>query len=425
MADADFVDYEIFLKATQAIEELRRLSAEVSTFQERLTLAKEAVRKFSMDTGMSMRNTANKFAQLDEDIAKATRTSTVFGSESKAGWNQAGQAAETNANKMVRGINLINTALRVLEGILVYGALQAVVNFFGNAIKQARQLEDTLYRLGNVEKSLSMEGINISLKGMEDGITRIQKKLPIFSRNDVSQLVGTLAISTKQLGLTEKQILDLAQAVAVLNVRSEKQEDLSTTASHVLSSILTGNARGITQLGIAFTDNVMKAKAMELGFLKAGEAVSTLSENEKGITKLGIILDSTNQELGSLNDYLDTNTAKILVNKAAWEDLLATVGQGINNLIPNIAPVLEKLQESLEVGKVKKLFGGAFGSANDILNGGFAKTPLDTLISTKLYLGIKLTVDEYKRLKEVLSSLPEDKIKKLFPDPSQIKDRKE
>jgi hypothetical protein len=379
----DQVRYDILIEAKSALKALQELLRMTASNEDKIIHFSQVVIAQSKQWGVSWQQALNVYKQLNAELSKqkkanlfgpsggqnmiglsekylssvdqagrlAEETSKKFEKAGTAG-EQAGKKTQTAFQRAVSAINVVRIALGALVAMLLFNVIQAIQMTFSTAIKQATQFEETLYRLRNVEESLSLNGIEISMKGLKKGIADIQKLLPIFSKEDVSQLVGTLAISTKQLGLNEQQILDLAKAIGILNVRSEKQEDLSTTAQHVLSSILTGNARGITQLGIAFTDNVMKAKAMELGFLEAGEALSTLSENEKGLTKLGIVMDSTGGELSNIGEYLDTNSAKLQKNKAAWADLMTTLGQTILPFIPTATKFFELVNGGLGTVKV-------------------------------------------------------------------------
>lgn len=316
------------------------------------------------------------------------------------------------------GIDVIRTALGTLVAVGIFTFLNAIQKSFADASKAARELEDSLFRLGNVERILSQGGVEISMKGLKQGIQDIKKLFPIFSQEDVTQLVAQISISTKELGLTEKQIIDLSKAVAVLNIRSTEEETASQTAQKVISSLITDNARGIASLGLTFNETAMEAEGMAMGLITAKKKLSDLTNEEKAQIKFNILLKNTGGELSNVNDYLDTNTAKIKENAAAWHDFLTLIGQGINNLIPNIAPFVEKLQKAAELGNLDKLIRETgktkpgFGSDSTLIR-----------IQTKLFLGAKLTVKEYEHLKEVLSTLPDDAILKLFPDPSAIKDR--
>jgi hypothetical protein len=374
--DGEQVRYDILIEAKAAIQAMRDMMKYTSDNTVKMAEFTNQVLADSKRWGVSWQQALGVYRQLNAELSKQKK-GTLFGqtggqdlfgqtekyitSMQEAGrltddvtkkTETFGQKTESAGKRAARGVDVVRIALGAIVSMILFRAIQAVEMFFRGAIEQARQFEDTLYRLRNVEESLSMQGIEISMSGLKKGITDIQKLLPIFSKEDISQLVGTLAISTKQLGLNEQQILDLAKAIGILNIRSEKQEDISTTAQHVLSSLLTGNAKGITALGIAFTDNVMRAKAMELGFLKADEALSTLSENEKGITKLNIVLASTADETANVGEYLDTNSAKIQQNAAAWKDFQTTVGQILLPLIPVVTGFIQVLTDASQVAKV-------------------------------------------------------------------------
>jgi hypothetical protein len=335
----------------------------------RITLLGNAIQSMAARSKMSIdqvvaslrtlnASTGTKFGKLgfsDVEITKAGNAAKQTGAQlTQAG--QAGQKAghtmESAFKRAISPINALRIALGAIVAMIVFRVIQAVEQFFTQAIEQAQKFEDTLYRIANAERALSMEGVEVTLKGLKQGIIDIQKLLPIFSKEDIASLVGTLAVSTKQLKLNEQQILDLAKAIGILNIRSEKQEDIQTTAQHVLSSLLTGNAKGISALGIAFTDNTMKAEAMKQGFIEADEAVSDLTENEKGLVKLALLMQSTGQELEGIGEYMDSNSAKIQQNKAAWNDLLTTVGQVILPFIPALTTFFELIANGFQAGKV-------------------------------------------------------------------------
>ena len=392
--DTEQVRYDILIEAKQAIQNLKTIMKTTEDNTTKMQLFSVLVIDSAKKWGTSWQQALGVYRQLNAELSKSKK-GTLFGqtggqdlmggtekylqSLDDAGRlqtkvaqsaDQMGNAVESSSKRAARGIDAVRIALGVLVSMIIFRAIAAVETFFRGAIEQATQFEETLYRLRNVEESLSMQGVEITMDGLKEGIAEIQKLLPIFSKEDVSGLVGSLAISTKQLGLTEQQIIDLSRAVAILNIRSEKQEDLQTTGQHVLSSILTGNAKGISALGVAFTDNTMKAMAMKLGFLEAGEALSELSENEKGLTKLNIILESTAQETANVGEYLDSNSAKVKQNEASWKDLQVTVGQTLLPLIPVLTGGISILTDAVNLGKVAVIeFLTAFGTLGVVMAG--------------------------------------------------------
>lgn len=331
---------------------------------------------------------------------------------------QLGVDGRNSFQKVVDGANLARIAVGALVSMLLFQAIQAVTTFFKSASDQAKQMEETMYRLANAERILSIAGKDITLKGLEDGITRIQKLLPIFAREDIAQLIGGISIATQQLGYSEEQIISLAEAVALLNTRSVDSEDLLTTFSHVLPSLLGKSSTGIAQLGISFNETEKAAAANTLGLLENGRTLQDLTDDELAAVKLAILMKNANvdsaESLALLNDFLESNSAKLQTNAAAWKDLSTTVGQFINNVLPNLVPFLEWMQKGFELQGVQKLFKQGGANFYD---------PQDAIIINKMALGIALTQKEYERLKETLAGLDDKAILKIFPDPSAIKDR--
>ena len=369
MAD-DFVDYKILIDAVQAVEILRNLSLQATTFKQRMDLATASVRQFNEKTGYGLRNTANMFKSLDKGIADATKTSTIFGSESEAGWNRAGRAAKSNTGNILGHFSAIRVAAGVLVASLISGLFQSITQFFQGAIKQATQFETTLYRLSNAERQLSMEGVEVTLKGLKEGIKDIQDALPIFSKEDVSELIGSLAVSTKELGFNEDQILKLGAAISILNLNSSETESLLQTQAKVTNSLISPQAKSIGALGLSFGKAKIEAKAFEMQLLQTGQSFDDLTEKQKtdikyqivletagiegidDISKLKEVIESAGGDFAALDEYLQSDTAKIQENVAAWKDLQTTVGQVLLPFIPVATGFFQLINDGFQTGKV-------------------------------------------------------------------------
>lgn len=390
------------------------INSYIAQSQNKVEAWKSVVTRASKAAGTSFEATATQLKKM------------VGGGNTVQPLNQAlrelNGTAKTTFQKIFDGANLLRTAFGVLTSMLIFQVMQAFTTVFTEASKQARQLEENVWRLANAERALSKEGVEISLKGMEDAIGRIQQKFKVFSREDITQLYSSIAVATKQLGLSEKQISSLTEAVVFLNIQSSKQEDLMSTQASTLSSLLGKNSQGLTQLGVSFKNEFIEQEAVRLGMIKLGQTTKDLTEEQIAHVKISLVAQAgyvdTAEGVKILNDFLETNSAKIQTNTATWKDFLAVVGQGINNLLPNAAPAIEELQKSFEVGGIQKLFGEA------IKDDGIKKFALQNqIVWTKLSLGIKLTQKEYDKLKKSLEELSDKQILDIFPDPSSIKDR--
>lgn len=350
--NTESVEYDIILQAAKAMQDLQTLTARAQTFGEKVDMVTASLKRFSEISGLSMKNSLSMFKEFDDIMSKGSADSATFGQMGAQGWTAVGEAAEASTNKIVSGLHFVRIALGALEAMLLFNIVQAFQNAFNTAIKNASELEASLYRLHNAERILSQEGINISVRGLEDGIKRIKALLPIFSKEDITGEVGQIAIMTKALGLNEKQILDLAQAVAIYNVNSVAEESIQQTTQRVISSLLTSNAKGVSDLGIKLGDAAIQTKALEMGLLQAGEAVSSLTAHEKDLVKVQIVIDGANDSLSGMNEYLQTNTGRIQANKAAWNDLMTTVGQVLLPFLPAATKFFQLINDGFNTLKV-------------------------------------------------------------------------
>lgn len=406
--DSEQVRYDIIIEAKAAIQAMRDMLKYTKDNTTKIAEFTSQVLSDSKRWGVSWQQALNTYRQLNAELSKSKK-GTLFGQTGGQdlfkqseqyiqglqnagrltqalgdGSERMGNQAQSATTKFAAGLHLVRIALGALEAMLIFNIVQAIQTAFGTAIKNAKELEASLYRLHNAERILSGEGIDISTKGLEDGIKRIKKLLPIFSKEDIAGLVGQVAITTKSLGLTEKQIVDLSQAIAVLNINSADNESLQQTAQKVMSSLLTSNAKGVANLGLKLGDAAIEAKAMEMGLLSAGESIQALTEHEKGIVKVAIAIDTAGDSVEGLNEFLSSNTGKIEQNKAAWNDLLTTIGQLLLPFLPALTTIFETLEDSFNTVKVllvaimtildtflvvfRLVMGGSIKSLDDLKN---------------------------------------------------------
>lgn len=293
---------------------------------------------------------------------------------------QLGVDGRSAFQKLIDGAHLARIAIGALVSMLLFQAIQAFQTMVATAVNNLRELEVTFYRLSNVEKQLSEQGIEISFKGLKQGIEDVQKILPIFSKQEIAEMLGGLANTTKELGYSEEQLVMLGKAIAILNVQSTDTESLLQTQSKVTTSLLTSQARGVANLGLSFSRVTMTAKALQLGIIETGETIEKLTDKQKAQVKYAIIMDVTglddvNNTFDELGNYLDTTDAKMLELKATWSDALTDVAirlapfliealQGAIDMVERWSAAWEKNKEALK--RVVAVFAGLQRIANDM-----------------------------------------------------------
>lgn len=390
----------------------------------RMTLLSNAIQamaktgKVSIDQVVASLRTLNsstgtKFGKLgfsDQDIAKSGEAAKQAAKEvenvGKAS-QATGEKATSAFGRVFSSVNALRIALGALVSMVLFQVIQAIQQLGSDSVKQFTEMEDALWRIVNVERELSRAGLEVSVEGLKKGIQDIKALLPIFSEQDISGLVGKVAISTKALGYNEKQILDLAKAIGVLNVRSTENEDLNQTASKVITALLSGTTKGVSGLGVQLNDTAIKVKAVEMGFLKATEGIDKLNTEQKNLVKLQVILDGTAGELGSIGDYLDTNAAKLKENSAAWDDLKTAAGGFTSTIIPSLTGIIKFLTDAVNMFKV--WFAVSEAVRNSIV--GIFKAYLS---GTNLVDAVKKGIVAIKDIPKVFDQTFKDQIPNLF-----------
>jgi hypothetical protein len=187
--------------------------------------------------------------------------------------------------------------------------------------------------------------------------------------------VGTFGAMAKSFQFTEDQAFNMSTSLTQLagDVASfyNISQDLAYTK---LKSVFTGETETLKDLGVVMTQTALNDYAMRKGI---GKTVQQMTEQEKVALRYRFVLDQLNTASG---DFLRTsdgwaNQTRLLTLQ--FDQLKATIGQGlINVLTPAIKllnTMLEQLQAVAEAFKTwtERVFGnageagGAIGEAAD------------------------------------------------------------
>lgn len=385
----DIIATQILFDAKSALANLKKFNEEVTDSGKRVKILKDIIRATAGQIGGDFKKAEAHVKSFANSLTKI-KASEV--SQAGKELQNLGNRSESAFQKAITGVNAFRIALGALISMLLFQGIQAITQFASESIKQFTELEETLFRIQNVEEELSKAGVEISVSGLKKGIKELREELRIFSEEELAKLVGKVAISTKDLKYNEDQILALSKAIAILNLRSTEVEDLSQTSGKVITALLSGTTKGVSGLGLQLNDAAIKARAVKDGFLEAGESVDKLSKKEKDLVKLQIILENAATEENNFNEFLTTNSAKLKENVATWEDLQVAVGGFTSSAIPALSDFI--------------------GTIIDVVNAFKALIPIwDTFTATSVALrdaalSTLNPLERAKRLAEVLKNIP-------------------
>lgn len=360
--DNETVEFDIRLMAQGALVQLAELTASTSSFNTKMKEATLAVESFSQRTGMSMAQVKATFKSADEAFAGAAGQSVVFGGAGSAAWDKVGESAKRNTDKIAGGINTVRIAAGILVSMLIHQVVQAFQRVVGMAVKGLVEIEAAMFNIVNAEKKLSEQGIDITVKGLQQLIDDLKVLNPMLSEFQATELISVLSTKVAPaLGLGQSEIERLSKSIAVLAVRNQALgKSFEEVEQQVVTGLLSGRVTaGINQLGVKITDQIVQEEALRLGLVASADAYKDLNAKEQerinALSIISILEQNTAEESKSLPAFLQTASGLIGVAKAELQDLLTSLGQTFAPLIKTvfrgIIGILERMNQSLETNK--------------------------------------------------------------------------
>lgn len=343
----EVVEYDIVFEAQKALISLAELNKGVRSFDTLVTNAQTKINAFAKDMGMSFGKAKETLQGVDSLLSMGSQNSIAFGSAGQAAWDKVGTAGATAGGKIERAADgaakktsLLSGSVNVLRmalNFLVAGGIFAVINAFQQmftmAINGLRELETATYNLVNAERTLSEQGIDITPKGLDETIKKLQSIDPLLSRIQATELVSrTASLVAPSVGFDAKEVDQLSQAIAVLAIRNKGLgKSFEEVESQVSNAFLSGRVSvGINQLGVKITDQIVKDEALRLGLVKTADEFDNLTgrmeSNIKARAMLSVLVQNTNKEIEHLPEYLKTADAQFGVFQARMQDLFTQLG---------------------------------------------------------------------------------------------------
>lgn len=143
--------------------------------------------------------------------------------------------------------------------------------------------------------------------------------------------------------LPEAEAAEFSKTLTVLAQDVASFKNLSNEDSQRrLFAAVTGEYESLKALGVVINDNVMAAKAMEMGF---GGSTSALTEQEKVLVRTALLQEKFADASGDVIKTSGSMANQIKEAQAKFSELQVEVG---SKLIPVLTPLLEKLGAALD-----------------------------------------------------------------------------
>jgi len=265
-----------------------------------------------------------------------------------------------------KGVGGVSGALGGLSGVLTkLGGLLAAtfsVTAIVNFSKEAIQLGSDLQEVQNV--------VDVTFSTMNEQVNTFAKNAMYtagLSETMAKQYTGTFGAMAKSFKFTEEQAFAMSTTLTQLTGDVASFYNISQDEAYTkLSAVFTGETEALKHLGVVMTENALNEFAMQKGMDKT---VQKMTEQEKVALRYKFVLE---QLSGASGDFTRTsgswaNQTRLLT--VQFNQLKATIGQGLINALTPVLRVINNLIARLQVlanAFVKltvELFGDASGGA--------------------------------------------------------------
>lgn len=184
-----------------------------------------------------------------------------------------------------------------------------------------------------------------SMSGSVNAFAKDAMKQFGLSETIAKQYMGTIGAMNNAFGFTEKESLDMAEAVTGLvgDVASFYNLD-SGEAFTKLKSIWTGETESLKDLGVVMTQTALDQYALNNGF---GKTTAKMTEQEKVLLRYQFVTSQLSDAVGDFSKTQDSWANQTRVLSMQFDSLKASLGQGFINILTPLIKGLNTLMGKL------------------------------------------------------------------------------
>lgn len=330
--------------------------------------------------------------------------------------------ANLDQREYEKGLNLMQKqGVSVASAIGKKMAVALSVAGLAKFAKQCTEAGASLNAMGTI--------IDASLPHMTkqvDAFAKSAGKAFGLSETQAKGFVGKFASMAHAMGYTEQQAYAMSTSLAGLAGDLASYYHISQDEAFTkLGAVFTGETESLKSLGVVMTQNALESFAMANGINRSW---SEMSELEKTSLRYQFILNSLSLAQGDFSKYSDTWSGSLATIRLNWQNFMATVGQGIINILLPLMQVIAKLSNVLTwLGNkflwLTRLITGKDAEVGTSLDNTFGTETQDMFNDTGVSLGnigsgLKGTGSNAKKAKKEVQALKRemmgfDKITKL------------
>lgn len=275
-------------------------------------------------------------------------------------------STELDNSKLPGGINQVKGKLGGLNSVVkkLGGAIAAAfsVKVIADFAKECLDLGSDLQEVQNV--------VDVTFTTMNEQVNEFAKNAAQtagLSETMAKKYTGTFGAMAKSFKFTEAEAYEMSTALTQLSGDVASFYNLTQDEAYTkLKSVFTGETESLKDLGVVMTQTALDSYALANGF---GKTTSQMSEQEKVALRYRFVMD---QLSGASGDFLRTsdswaNQTRMLTLQ--FDQLKATLGQGLINVLTPAVKLLNTLLTQLQgvadafLSFTNAVFGNAGGGS--------------------------------------------------------------
>lgn len=248
---------------------------------------------------------------------------------------QATDRVERETAKMSKAFSKVGSAIKMALGAVSIGAITSFA-------KSCIDLGSDLAEVQNV--------VDVTFGSMSSEVDKFAKNaIAQFGLSELTakKYMGTYGAMAKAFGMNTQQAYDMSAAIAGLTGDVASFYNLSTDESYTkLKSIFTGETESLKDLGVVMTQTALDQYALNNGF---GKTTAQMTEQEKVMLRYQFVMAQLGIAQGDFARTSDGWANQTRVLQLRFDQLRATIGQGLINALTPILKILNGIIERLQV----------------------------------------------------------------------------
>lgn len=296
------------------------------------------------------------FTQSGKYVTKLGTSVAKLGGSITSAFTRGGKSAQS-FNAQLGSIGTM--AKKVGTLVAAVFSVRAIIDFS----KEALELGSDLQEVQNV--------VDVTFTTMNDRVNEFAKNAAStagLSETMAKRYTGTFGAMAKSFQFTEEEAFNMSTALTQLAGDVASFYNITQDEAYTkLKSVFTGETETLKDLGVVMTQTALDDFALRKGL---GKTTSQMTEQEKVALRYQFVLEQLSAASGDFIRTQDGWANQTRILSLQFEQLRATIGQGlINALTPAVKSLnllIAKFQEAAEA--FRDLTETIFGSAEDANN---------------------------------------------------------